>query len=227
MSHELRTPLNAVIGFSELIAGEIFGPVGQPKYKEYAGDILRSGGHLLNIINDILSIAKSEAGKLTLDLGEVALRDVFEECRRMMAEASTRAELTLAVADVSGLPAIHADSVKLQQILLNLLSNAIKFTPAGGKVALAATRRADMVAVAISDTGIGMRPEEIPIALAPFGQVDSSLARKYEGTGLGLPLTKAFVDLHGGTLEIASTVGVGTTVTVTFPIAVEVAQRAA
>ncbi len=228
MSHELRTPLNAVIGFSELISSEIFGPVGQPKYKEYAGDILRSGGHLLNIINDILSIAKSEAGKLTLDLSEVALHDVFEECRRMMVEASTRANLTLTVADVASLPAIHADSVKLQQILLNLLSNAIKFTPAGGRVTLTARRCADMVAVAINDTGIGMSPDEIPIALAPFGQVDSSLARKYEGTGLGLPLTKAFVDLHGGTLEIASSVGVGTTVTVTFPVAaVAGAQRAA
>jgi two-component system, cell cycle sensor histidine kinase PleC len=226
MSHELRTPLNAVIGFSELMAREMLGPIGQPRYKEFADDILRSGRHLLDIINDILTIAKSEAGKLTLDVDEVDIADVVEECRRMMGESAARAGLTLDCADMRGLPRLAADSVKLRQVLLNLLSNAIKFTPSGGRIALEAASAGDMLAVRIADTGIGMKPGDIPIALAPFGQVDSRLSRKYEGTGLGLPLTKAFVELHGGRLEIESAPDCGTRVTVLLPVG-NAARRAA
>jgi signal transduction histidine kinase/HAMP domain-containing protein len=226
MSHELRTPLNAVIGFSELMTREMLGPIGQPRYKEFADDILRSGRHLLDIINDILTIAKSEAGKLTLDVDEVDIADVVEECRRTMGESAARAGLTLDCADMRGLPRLAADSVKLRQVLLNLLSNAIKFTPSGGRIALEAASAGDMLAVRIADTGIGMKPGDIPIALAPFGQVDSKLSRKYEGTGLGLPLTKAFVELHGGRLEIESAPDCGTRVTVLLPVG-NAARRAA
>ncbi|MBL8698948.1 MAG: HAMP domain-containing protein [Alphaproteobacteria bacterium] len=219
MSHELRTPLNAVIGFSEMMEAEMLGPIGRPKYKEFAGDILRSGRHLLAIINDILSLAKSEAGRLVLDVAPVDLPEIIAASGRMMAEAGRSAGVTLSIDATSDLPTIEADPVKVKQVLLNLLSNAIKFTPAGGRVDLTARATGSGVAIAVRDTGIGMAPEEIPIALAPFGQVDSRLARKYEGTGLGLPLTKAFVELHGGTLAIDSARGAGTTVTVTFPFA--------
>jgi signal transduction histidine kinase len=218
MSHELRTPLNAVIGFSEMIAKEVLGPIGKPQYKTYAADIVGSGRHLLAIINDILDIAKSEAGTLHIDPQPLSVATLFEECAAIVRIGMEKAKLDFAIAPPGQGVSIYADPVKTRQILLNLLSNAMKFTPGGGTVALAADERnGDFVELVVTDTGIGMRPEDIPVALAPFGQIESGLARKYEGTGLGLPLTKILTELHGGELLIDSRPNAGTRVRVRLP----------
>ena len=220
MSHELRTPLNAIIGFSELMTNEIYGRVGDERYREYLADILSSGQHLLAIINSVLDIAKSESGHMELEAHPVRLGVVIEHCARMIGPLCRESELTLDVEDRSGDVRLHGDEAKLRQIFLNLLSNAVKFTPAGGHIKVAVTPpQGGMVTITVADTGIGMRAEDIPVALAPFGQVDSSLARRYEGTGLGLPLTCALVELHGGTLSLESALGEGVTVTVRLPLA--------
>lgn len=219
MSHELRTPLNAIIGFSEMIAGQTFGPVGNPQYQEFAKDILSSGRHLLAVINDILALTRGDAGKLTIKPKPIDIGKMFEECRTLVQDQCARTGLTLEVVPPAELVRIEADPVKVRQVLLNLLSNAIKFTPAEGRVRLALTAQdKETVTLEVADTGIGMRPEDIPVALSPFGQVDSSLARQYEGTGLGLPLTKTLVELHGGHLTIDSAPGQGTVVMVVLPI---------
>jgi signal transduction histidine kinase len=220
MSHELRTPLNAIIGFSEIITGELFGKVGHPNYREYATDIVQSGKHLLAIINSVLDLAKSEAEKLVVELEPVPLDHILAECAKMVREQCVRAELTLSVAELDDTITVMGEPAKLRQIVLNLVSNAIKFTPEGGRVAIAVEPRpGDVVAIRVSDSGIGMRPEDIPIALAPFSQIDSRLARRYEGTGLGLALTKALVEAHRGTLVIESALERGTTVSVILPMA--------
>jgi PAS domain S-box-containing protein len=218
MSHELRTPLNAIIGFSEIIEKEIFGPIGSPRYKEYANDIFESGTHLLNLINDILDVSKAEAGKIELQESQILLADLVDSSLRLIMPRAREAGVALAEPHVDHLPPLRADERRLKQVLINLLSNAVKFTPAGGRVSLDATVEPERgLAIRVRDTGIGMAPEEILKAMEPFGQVDSRLARKYEGTGLGLPLSKALVELHGGTLEIESQPGAGTTVTVRLP----------
>jgi signal transduction histidine kinase/HAMP domain-containing protein len=226
VSHELRTPLNAIIGFSELIANQSFGQVNNPRYVEYAGNILESGRHLLAVINSILDFAKSEAGKLQLHREEMDLRHIVESCATIMREQCTAARLTLELSVPQRPLPLWGDQAKLRQILLNLLSNAVKFTEPGGTVSISVSpTAAGWVAVEVADTGIGMKPEDIPTALAPFGQIDSRLARRYEGTGLGLPLTQSLVELHGGTMTIASALGKGTRVTVSLPAGA--AQRAA
>ena len=219
MSHELRTPLNAIIGFSEIISGQLFGAVGNAKYVDYASDILKSGKHLLDIITSVLDLAKSEVRKLHLNPETVDLRRVMDDCVVMMSEPFARARLRFNVSRPDESLAVMGEPAKLRQILLNLLSNALKFTDPGGTVTMqAALSPTGRYEIRISDTGIGMSEAEIEIALAPFGQVDSRLARRYEGTGLGLPLTKVFVELHGGTLTVNSQPEAGTTVTVSFPI---------
>ena len=218
MSHELRTPLNAILGFSEVIKDEMFGPVGTAKYLDYARDIHSSGEHLLDLINDVLDLAKLEAGKLALHEREVALADVIEQCLALVRGRADKAGIALRAELPAALPALRADVRALKQILLNLLSNAVKFTPEGGTVGLSA--RADDrhgLAIAVRDTGIGMMPSDIEVALAPFGQVDSAIAHAHEGTGLGLPITRSLVRLHGGDLTIASAPGKGTTITAQFP----------
>jgi two-component system cell cycle sensor histidine kinase PleC len=219
MSHELRTPLNAVIGFSEIIAAEMFGPVGQPRYKDFAGDIVRSGRHLLEVISDILDVAKLQSGKTELHLKRLELREVIDEATRIVQEQADSSGITLKVSVDADLPAVDGDATRLRQVLLNLLSNAIKFTPAGGDIVVAAQRAGDLVSFSVRDSGIGMAAKDIPKAFEPFGQVDSSIARKYGGTGLGLPLSKMFAELHGGVLGIESILGKGTTVTVSLPAA--------
>jgi signal transduction histidine kinase len=221
MSHELRTPLNAVIGFSEIIAGEMFGPIGTPRYKVFAGDILRSGRHLLEVINDILDIAKLQSGKTELTLRPVSLAGIIDDSVRIIREQAESAGIALTVRIENELPLVDGDATRLRQVLLNLLSNAIKFTPAGGRVLVTADRGDEAVLLAVSDTGIGMAPEDIPKALEPFGQIESSTTRKYGGTGLGLPISKMFAEQHGGRLQIESTPGRGTTVTVQLPISAE------
>jgi signal transduction histidine kinase len=225
MSHELRTPLNAIIGFSELLGSDL--AVAERNRVEYAKDIRDSGSHLLRIINDILDLSKIEAGKLALDLEPVAMKEVVESCRRIVAERAAEAQLELAVDCPADLPLVRGDLCKLKQIVLNLVSNSVKFTPAGGRIVIRAAAAGPAIAVTVEDSGIGIAEEDIPTALAPFGQVDSSLARKYAGTGLGLSLTKSLVELHGGTFELSSRPGEGTTIRFTLPIVEVVAAEAA
>ena len=219
MSHELRTPLNAVIGFSEIMESELLGPLGSTQYKSYAADIHESAQHLLTLINDILDVAKIEAGAHELREEEVDPADVVGAVERLVAERAKRADLTLTIDLPDNLPHLRADERKLKQVLLNLMSNAIKFTPEQGHVALAARYEADGSFVfEVSDTGIGIAAEDIPRAFAPFEQVDSRLSRQFEGTGLGLPLSDGFVKLHGGNLKLESRPGVGTHAIVRLPI---------
>lgn len=215
VSHELRTPLNAIIGFSEVMSAESFGPLGTPKYKDYAGDILDSGQHLLGLINNILNLSKAEAGSLTLNPEPIDIAEVIQVSARMACPHNMGTDLEIRVEPEIG--EVMADSQKLKQILINLISNAVKFTPASGTIRVVAERMESGFRIAVSDTGIGMRTEDIPQALTAFRQIDSSLGRKYDGTGLGLPLAKRFTELHGGSLTIESALGEGTTVTVYFP----------
>ena len=219
MSHELRTPLNAIIGFSEIVAGELFGPVGGTRYVEYARDIHASGIHLLSIIGDILDLSKIEAGRRELTESAIDLHEAAESALRLVhgrAESSGVRLLNEIARDET--PRLLADERGVKQMLLNLLSNAVKFTPDGGRVTVSACLRGDgSLAVSVEDTGIGIAPENIPRALAPFSQVDSTLTRRYEGTGLGLPLVKSLIELHDGTLELESEEGKGTLATVVFP----------
>ena len=224
MSHELRTPLNAIIGFSEIISGQLFGKLGNERYLDYSQDILRSGRHLLAVINDVLDLSKSEAGKLKLAAHEIDMRDMLSDCVAMVREQCVSAGLTLTVTGMDTSLPMLGDAAKLRQIFLNLLSNAIKFTEADGVITLSAASGADEVSVTVADTGIGMDPEDVEIAFQPFSQIDNRLERRYEGTGLGLPLTKALVDLHKGRIIVDSARGQGTRVTVSFPRAVAVEE---
>ena len=218
MSHELRTPLNAILGFSELMGNATLGPLGNPKYVEYTKDINDSGRHLLALINDILDLSKIEAGKLELDEEDIDVARAIRSCMVLVKERARNGGVKLLTDLPDGLPALHADERKLKQILVNLLSNAVKFTPAGGSVTVKAWFRPDSgFVIQVADTGVGIALDDIPKALTPFGQVDSRLDRKYEGTGLGLPLTKSLIEKHSGSLDLQSEVGAGTTVTVRFP----------
>jgi len=227
MSHELRTPLNAIIGFSEILSAHLFGPLGNPKYTEYASDILRSGRHLLDVINSVLDLSKSEAGKMELKPQPVDLAQVLRECTRMVTDQCHAADLSLHVAGVDRPLPVSGEVAKLRQIFLNLLSNAIKFTPGGGLIEVLAADEGDMISVVVSDSGIGMSAQDIQVALTPFGQVDNRLERKYEGTGLGLPLAKSLVELHGGTLVIESEPGDGTRIVVRLARAAAAVSEAA
>jgi PAS domain S-box-containing protein len=220
ISHELRTPLNAIIGFSEIMRDEIFGPIGAPQYRAYLADVLESAHHLLAVINDILDVAKAEAGKLDLDEIAFPVDRLARIASRLVEERAARAELRLSLEIATDLPLLRGDERKLKQVVINLLTNAIKFTPAGGSVVLRARLALDGdLLIEVADTGIGIAAEDIPTALSPFGQVDGRLNRKYDGTGLGLPLARALVELHDGALSIASEPGRGTTVTVRLPAA--------
>ena len=217
MSHELRTPLNAIIGFSELLTSEVFGPL-PAKQADYLRDIHSSGQHLLKLVNDILDLAKVEAGRLELALDPMEIGEVVGECIRLLRDRAEERKQRLRVALAPDLPTLRADRLRIKQVLLNLVSNAIKFTPQAGEVTIAVARNGDGIRIQITDTGIGMRREDIDLALQPFCQIDTSLARKYEGAGLGLPLAKTMIDLHGGRLGIDSKPGIGTTVEVWLPI---------
>ena len=218
MSHELRTPLNAIIGFSEIIASAAFGRVGNPKYREYAMDISSSGKHLLTIINDILDVSEVESGKLDLNETAIDIGQTVDFCLKLVRARAQGAGLTLETEIMDDPPLLRADERKLKQILLNLLSNAVKFSSRGGKITIRVwCRLDDGYVIQIADSGIGIAFEDIPRVLLAFEQADSTLARKYEGTGLGLPLSKSYVEMHGGSFDLQSEIGVGTTVTVRFP----------
>jgi two-component system cell cycle sensor histidine kinase PleC len=218
VSHELRTPLNAIIGFSDIIKDEVMGPVGHPQYKEYVNDINSSGIHLLSLINDILDYSKAEASKLEVEFIDIDVSKIGLSCLRLVEPRANAAKVTL----VSHIPEKHitlsADPKRMKQVILNLLSNSVKFTPEGGQVSL--TIEDDLldnkVTIKVIDNGIGIAAKDISKALAPFGQIDSSLSRKYEGTGLGLPLTKKLCEIMGGTFDIKSEVGLGTTIALVF-----------
>jgi signal transduction histidine kinase len=218
MSHELRTPLNAIMGFSELLKGEMLGPVGNPTYVEYARDIHQSASHLLQIINDILDLSKVEAGKIDLDERSVDLHGLVAASVRLIGERAGEAGVRVSNEVPADLPRLLADERLLKQILVNLLSNSVKFTPSGGTVKVQAWREPNgVMALAVVDSGIGIAEEDLPKVMEPFRQADAALSRKYEGTGLGLPLVKSFIELHRGVFELKSQVGVGTTALSRFP----------
>lgn len=217
MSHELRTPLNAVIGFSQVIEQEAFGPLGDERYRGYIADIHKSGAHLLDLINDILDLSRLDAGKCELQDEEFAIPALADDVLRMLSEQAREAGVTLLPFSAAALPYVRADQRRIRQVLLNLVSNAVKFTPAGGQVGISAEAGPAGLSLVVRDTGIGIAPADIATAFERFGQVDSRLARRYQGTGLGLPLSRQLMELHGGTLVLRSEVNVGTTVTLTLP----------
>ncbi len=218
MSHELRTPLNAIIGFAEIIKDQMFGNVGVPQYVEYAKDIYDSGQLLLSLINDILDMSKIEAGKRQLKEIALNIDEIVTSVSRLVAARAKEGRVRMNLVVPKNIPALKGEEKAMKQILTNLLTNAVKFTNEGGNVTLSARvdEKNNMV-ISVSDTGIGIAPKDISVALAPFGQIESALSRKHQGTGLGLPLTKALVELHEGKLDLQSELGKGTTVTLTFP----------
>ena len=227
-SHELRTPMNAILGFTEIMDMKLYGPVGNERYQSYVRMIHESGEHLLHLINAILDLSKAEQGMIELHEDHIDVPATARACRRLLqAQADAKGIAFALDLPEQPVPALFADELRVRQILLNILSNALKFTPDQGTVTLRVRWEADGgshdgthtggLKLEVADTGIGMRAEDIPIALAKFGQIDSSYCRRYDGTGLGLPLTKRLIELHGGTLEIRSAPGNGTTVIVTFP----------
>jgi signal transduction histidine kinase len=218
MSHELRTPLNAIIGFSEMMLREVLGALGNDQYRAYVGDIHASGTHLLQIINDILDLSKAEAGKIDLSEDVFDLRDIMRSVGQLTAGRVHAAGLTQSVDLPDDLPPLSGDERKTKQVLLNLITNSVKFTPPGGSIAISAHWQIDRgLSITVADTGIGIPEGDLERVLKPFEQVDSSLSRQHQGTGLGLPLVKAIMELHSGRLELKSELGVGTQVTVIFP----------
>lgn len=216
MSHELRTPLNAIIGFSEVIRDAMLEPVGE-RYRDYARDIHASGQHLLRVINDILDLAKIESGRVELDEEEVDIAVLVATCLPIVEQRVKATRIDLRTLVPSGL-LVWADELRLKQVILNLLSNAAKFTPPGGTVTVSAVHAVDgSIMITVTDTGIGMRPEDISVAMEAFQQVDGGLSRRDEGTGLGLPLARQLAELHGGGLTIESQIRKGTTVRVRLP----------
>jgi two-component system cell cycle sensor histidine kinase PleC len=220
VSHELRTPLNAIIGFSEIINSESMGPIANEQYKDFVKDIHTSGVHLLSLINDILDFSKTEENKLLLDFENIDVSKLSKICNRIVMQRAEDSKVKLTEELPSEHLFIKADGKRLKQTMINLLSNAIKFTPEGGTVTFKAWKDIDQnhAVIEIIDTGVGMAAQDLTRALAPFGQVDNKLSRKYEGTGLGLPLTKKLVELMNGKFDIISEPGMGTTVILTFPI---------
>ena len=217
MSHELRTPLNAINGFSEIMLREMFGPLGDERYVGYMKDILTSGKHLLELINDILDMSKIEAGKMQLQTEPTDAGELIEQCLRIVRGRAEEKRLQLR-ADVSDLPEIEIDPRAFKQVMINLISNAVKFTPEGGRVTVRGFLSGLGVAFQVSDTGIGIAKEDLPRLGRPFEQIESQHSKSYQGSGLGLALSKSFIELHGGSLSIDSTLGEGTTVSVVIPI---------
>jgi signal transduction histidine kinase len=216
MSHELRTPLNAIIGFSEVLAERMFGDIND-KQAEYLQDILESGRHLLSLINDILDLSKIEAGRMELELAEFDLPQAIQNALTLVRERALRRGIALHDVIDDRVADIRADERKVKQVLLNLLSNAIKFTPEGGRIDVRAAPADGMVEVSVTDTGVGIAPEDQETVFEEFRQVGTA-DKKAEGTGLGLALSRKFVELHGGRISVTSQVGVGSTFTFTLPV---------
>jgi signal transduction histidine kinase len=217
MSHELRTPLTAIIGFSEVLSDKIFGELNE-KQNEYIGDIVSSGRHLLSLINDILDLSKVEAGRMELDITKFDLPTAIENALILVRERATRHGIKVEHKIDEWLGEIVGDERKFKQILLNLLSNAVKFTPEGGSIGVTAAVTKEALKVSVSDTGVGIAPENQATIFEEFRQVGTDASKKREGTGLGLTLTKKFVELHGGSISVESAVGKGSTFTFTLPL---------
>ena len=218
MSHELRTPLNAIVGFSEIMSRQMLGPLNHPQYLEYTSDIHDSATHLLKLITDILDLSKIEAGRLDLYEETVDVGQIIESSLTLVAERAADGGIAIEARVPGNLPKLHADGRKVKQVVINLLSNAVKFTRSGGKIVVSAeVGAAGRLAISVADSGIGIKPEDLNRVMRPFEQVNGSLDRNHQGTGLGLPLSKVLVELHAGSLEMTSEVGVGTTVTTYFP----------
>jgi signal transduction histidine kinase len=217
MSHELRTPLNAIIGFSEVMLERMFGELND-KQAEYLNDILSSGQHLLSLINDILDLSKIEAGRMELELTDFDFPVAIDNALTLVHERAARRGLTLTQDVDARLGEFRGDERKIKQVLLNLLSNAIKFTPEGGKVQVRAHLKGAVVEIAVADTGGGIAPEDQELVFEEFRQVGTDVAKKHEGTGLGLALARRFVELHGGNLWLESEVGVGSTFSFELPV---------
>ncbi len=227
MSHELRTPLNAIIGFSEIIKDQLFGDVGQPQYVEYAKDIYDSGQLLLSLINDILDMSKIEAGKRQLQETVLNIEATAHSVSRLVDARAKAGKVRLNLHVPHNFPALRGEEKAMKQILTNLLTNAIKFTNEGGSVTLSAiVDKEGQMIISVIDNGIGIAEKDIAVALAPFGQIESALSRKHQGTGLGLPLTRALVELHGGSFDLKSELGSGTTISLIFPASKVVYQAA-
>jgi two-component system cell cycle sensor histidine kinase PleC len=218
MSHELRTPLNTIIGFSKLLSQHHERRLPDKEVVEYAGLISDAAGHLLSVINDILDISKMQSGKFTLDSKELDVGAILVRCATSFEMPAREAQIRIKTSIAHDLPCVRGDAAKLKQIFTNVLANAVKFTPSNGVISIEAMRTSgNGAAVLIRDTGVGMSAEEIDIAMTPFGQVDGGRARWREGTGLGLPIAKALIELHGGVLEVRSKKGSGTDVVIVFP----------
>ncbi|MFN3868809.1 MAG: sensor histidine kinase [Hyphomicrobiaceae bacterium] len=218
MSHELRTPLNTIIGFSKILAEHDRRRLPDDEIVEYAQLINDSADHLLSVINDILDISKIQSGKYTIDAHETSIADIVKYCQTTFQKQAYDSGVELAVSMPSPLPPVRGDTAKLRQAISNIVSNPIKFTPNGGKVLIEATATMDGgLVVVIRDNGVGMSEEEIAVAMTPFGQVDGSRTRWREGAGLGLPIARALIDLHGGRIDIKSRKGQGTAVSVLLP----------
>jgi signal transduction histidine kinase len=215
MSHELRTPLNATLGFSEIIQRQMFGPIGDPRYVDYAKHIHDSGSHLLSLIQELLDLSKIEAGRMELACETLVVEDVIAEAQKL-SRVDVHHALTVLVEDE--LPRLYVDKRATLQMLLNLMSNAAKFTPRGGAIAVTAMSRSDGgVTLAVRDSGIGIAKADIPKALAAYSQVGNPEVRRRDGTGLGLPIVQSLITLHGGTLDLESEAGQGTSVSLHFP----------
>jgi len=217
MSHELRTPLNSIIGFTDILINRRFGR-DDPRYDSYLKDVNDAGRDLLRLINDVIDISRIERGVLVLSERTIDVPRLMTACYRLVLGRAHEAQVHLELDLPKNLPALHADELRVKQSLLNILGNAVKFTPEGGNIFFGASVEADGgVTFTVKDSGIGIRAEELPKAMAMFGQADGSHARPHDGAGLGLPLTKSLMELHGGKLAIDSTPGVGTTVRLQFP----------
>ena len=217
MSHELRTPLNAIIGFSDIMNNEVMGPLGQDAYKDYVADIHKSGTGLLKIINEILDISKIESGNRELNESEFDLDEVMQSCVELYNSRIKEKDITL-MDQTKDMPLIVGEALSIKQVLGNVYSNAVKYTPNEGRITLFTNYDMDgTFRLSVTDTGVGMTAVEVEKALSPFGQVDNALDRASSGTGLGLPLSKAIMDVHDGRIEILSEKSIGTTVTLVFP----------
>ncbi len=218
MSHELRTPLNAIIGFSEILVKSE--ELSDDQIRQYSSHIREAATHLLDLINSILDVSKVQAGKLVIDPSETDIAEVIDSCRKIIMPKAREKELEIEWKVPADLPLIIADPMRLKQILINLLSNAVKFTPPGGRIQVRVWLSEDgrTVSLSVTDTGPGMTPEEMDIAMSPFGQVRNDLNKTHEGTGLGLPLSNALVRLHDGRLRIESRKGAGTRVVIELPV---------
>jgi signal transduction histidine kinase len=222
MSHELRTPLNAIIGFADVMMNGYYGKIENNKYSQYIEDIYNSGQHLLEIINDILDLAKVESGVMALHESRIDVEKLVLKSIRLLSDRAQMSGIILDADMPDRMPVIQGDPLRIKQVLINLLSNAIKYTPEGGHICVKVDydlRRPMPLTIHVMDTGVGMTPDQIPLALSKFGQVDGDYTKKNQGTGLGLPLSLELMRLHQGTLEIISEYGQGTTASIAFPAA--------